>query len=93
MFNFLEKLRAKPDKTKKQMAFLVALSVCGIIFVVWLTVILPDFRNTETKQAQATALTPGLISTFSDTFSSGIQSIGSTFSELKTTLSSVTSKK
>ena len=45
MFNALEKLRQKPESVKKQIAFAVALSFAGIIFLVWLTVVYPDLRK------------------------------------------------
>ena len=49
MFDLIEKLRQKPNRTKKLIAFLGALLFVGIIFVIWLSVILPDFEHSQTK--------------------------------------------
>ena len=75
MFDFLEKLRHKPDKQKKQIAFFVAFLFVGIIFVVWLTVIYPDFRQSRVNQEKVANLEPGPFSTFTSQLSNGISSI------------------
>jgi len=67
MFNFIEKLRQKPDKTKKKVAFLSALFLCGIIFVVWLSVIFPGFREDQAKKQAVQKLEAGL-STMKDQY-------------------------
>lgn len=90
MFDFLEKLRAKPDRTKKQIAFLSALFFVGIIFVMWLSVIFPNWRESQSKEAKASEFPPSPISAFLGTFSSGISAISEEFSKLKDSISSLT---
>ena len=82
MFDFIEKLRAKPDRTKKQIAFAVSLFLAGIIFVIWLSVIYPDFSQKQAKQTEVSKQEPSPISNFSDTFSSGISAIGEQFNKI-----------
>ncbi|MBI4155768.1 MAG: hypothetical protein HY507_00870 [Candidatus Zambryskibacteria bacterium] len=88
MFDFLEKLRSKPEKVKKQIAFFVSIFLAGIIFVVWLSVIYPDFRQSQKQKQKVENLTPSPFSTFTTQLSSGISSISEKFSEIKNTISS-----
>ena len=88
MFNFLENLRAKPDKAKKHIAFLVALLFVGIIFVVWLSVIYPDFRQRQAETAStARAESPSPTSSFGSTFFSGISAIRDQVANIKNAVS------
>ena len=41
MFPLIEKLRQKPSRTKKQIAFVVSFLLAGVIFVIWLSIIYP----------------------------------------------------
>jgi hypothetical protein len=87
MFEILEKLRAKPDAAKKRFAFLTALSFAGIIFVIWLSIIYPDFQKTETqKKVEEKKISP--ISGFTDTVSSGFSALSEQFLSLKASISS-----
>jgi len=88
MFDLIEKLRAKPDSTKKQIAFLVALSVAGIIFVIWLSVIYPDWKEGEIKESNVAKIEPSPLSGFTSNFSNGLTSIKEQFSKLKESVSS-----
>jgi hypothetical protein len=47
MFNWLENMRKKPLSKRRLTAFSVALSFTGLLFVVWLTVWLPDFNRKQ----------------------------------------------
>jgi hypothetical protein len=89
MFNLIEKLRQKSDRTKKQIAFLTAFFIVGVIFVVWLSVIYPDFRQAQSQEARVSSLEPSPLSSFSDSVSSGVSSIKEKFSEIKTSVSSL----
>jgi len=89
MFDFIEKLRQKPDRTKKQIAFLVSLLLAGIIFVIWLSVIYPDFKQKQAKESAISKLEPSPLSNFTDTFSSGISAIGEQFNKIKESISSL----
>lgn len=81
MFNLIEKLRSKPDGVKNKIAFLTAFAFVGIIFVVWLSVIYPDFID-NSKKEQVTD-EPSPVSAFATTFFAGLSSIGDKFSEIK----------
>ena len=88
MFNLIEKLRQKSPRLKKQIAFLTSFSLAGIIFVIWLSIIYPDFRQTQANEQKASSLEPSPISAFGETFSSGISAIKDQFSQLKGAISS-----
>ncbi len=89
MFNLIEKLRQKPERVKKQIAFLGAFFIAGGIFVVWLSVIYPDFRKSQSQEAAVANLEPSPLSTFADSFFSGISSIREKFGEIKQSVSSL----
>ena len=90
MFNLLEKLRQKPAHIKKQVAFLVSFSVAGVIFVVWLSVIYPDFRERQSKEQKISSVEPSPVSSFGQTLTAGISSIKEQFGQLKNAVSSFT---
>lgn len=85
MNNFLEQIRKKPDTTKKWYAFAGALTFSGIIFLMWLTVIMPDFTAEQRQKNAALAKEPSPLDTLKETFSMGANAIGSQVDELKDT--------
>jgi len=89
MFNFIEKLRQKPDKTKKKVAFLSALFLCGIIFVVWLSVIFPGFREDQAKKQAVQKLEPSPLVTFKATFEAGLSTMKDQYTELRNSIAEV----
>ncbi|HEY4509118.1 MAG TPA: hypothetical protein VJC13_02445 [Candidatus Paceibacterota bacterium] len=89
MFPLIEKLRQKPSRTKKQIAFVVSFLLAGVIFVIWLSIIYPDFSQRQAKEISASKLEPSPISNFGETFSSGLSAIGAQFSKIKESLSSL----
>ena len=88
MFEIIEKLRQKSPRVKKQIAFLTSFSLAGIIFVIWLSVIFPDFRQTQANEQKVSNLEPSPISTFGQTFGAGISAIKDQFGKLKNGISS-----
>ena len=90
MFEIIEKLRQKSPRIKKQIAFLTSFSLAGIIFVIWLSVIYPDFRKTQANEQKASSLEPSPISTFGETLGTGISAIKEQFGKLKNGISSFT---
>ena len=88
MFELIEKLRQKSDRTKKQIAFLVALFFAGIIFVVWLSVVYPNFRQDQIVEQKVAKLEPSPIATFGETISSSFFGITEQFREMKSSISS-----
>ena len=90
MFEIIEKLRQKPDRTKKQIAFLVALLFAGIIFVIWLTVVYPSFKQDQKKVDAVSKLEPSPLKALGETFSTGASALGEEFGKLRETISSFT---
>ena len=88
MFDFLEKLRAKPDKVKKQISFFLALTFAGIIFAIWLSVIYPDFRLQQSHEQKVANLEPSPLSAFSETVSASLAAVLGQFSKIKSIISS-----
>jgi cytoskeletal protein RodZ len=83
MFNVIEDLREKGDNTKKRIAFLLALLFSGIIFVIWLTVIYPNFVNQKKEESALNENKEGPVTNFTDTISRGIFSIEKQIQGLK----------
>ena len=90
MFELIERLRRKPDRTKKQVAFLTAFFVAGVIFVIWLSVIYPDFRKRQKNIDRVANLEPSPLGTLGETFRTGFSAIGEQFTSLKESVSSLT---
>ena len=83
MYKYIEKLRQKSDTAKKRFAFLVSFLFVGIIFVVWLSVIYPGFREQKNINDKISANESSPLSTFKDIFSQGSSEIGNQFSKIK----------
>ena len=88
MFELIEKLRQKPDRTKKQIASVISLLLSGIIFVVWLSVIYPNFKQNQKQEIKARENSEGPLSGISQTVSGGVGSIRNQFSKMKEMISS-----
>jgi hypothetical protein len=86
MLDFLENLRNKPARLKKQIAFLVALTLAGVIFVIWLSVIYPNWRADQVTTPTPTEPSP--LSLFSTKFSAGLSAVSDQFSKIKDVISS-----
>ena len=91
MFDLLEKLRQKPEGTRHTIAFAMAFFVSAIILVVWLTVIYPDWSNSQSLQAKVVAKSPSPWSAFIDNISNGASAIGSQIGAIKGVISSFSS--
>ena|SRR3989344_6245925 len=87
MFEIIENLRQKPDGTKKRIAFLTSFFFSGLILVVWLSVIYPDFRQTQKKVEEVSKNSPSPISTFGDTVAEGFSKVGSEWGRMKEAMS------
>jgi hypothetical protein len=87
MFSLLEKLRQKPLRVRKQVAFLAAFGIAGFIFIIWISVIYPDWSDDQDRMKQAKTAVPGPADTFGETVRTGFSEISDQFKELKSTLS------
>jgi len=83
MFETIEKLREKPESSKKKIAFLTAFFVAGIIFVVWLSVVYPDLKMKNSKEKEVLKTEPSPLSAFEDTLSNGFLGLGEQLKNLK----------
>ncbi len=91
MYNFLEKIRNKPDRTKKQMAFVTAFCFAGVIFIVWFSIIYPNWHQAQNKENLASQLEPGPLETLGGIISTGVSSISDEVDKAKNTISSFAS--
>ncbi|MES3005299.1 MAG: hypothetical protein V4690_04345 [Patescibacteria group bacterium] len=91
MFELIEKLRSKPEATKKRVALLGALLFSLCIFGVWLSVVFPQIKNPPVVEEKGPA-TPSPLSAFTDNIADGFSSLQETFSDAKDSLTGVISE-
>jgi hypothetical protein len=87
VFELIEKLRGKPENVKKRIAFLSAFSLAGSIFVVWLSVIYPDFKDTEAKKENVAAVVESPTDSFSEALLGGFSHMMEQFQDLRKSVS------
>ncbi len=87
MFQTIEKLRGKPERTKKQIAFGGALLFAGIIFVIWLTVVYPSLKQEKNLGDKVNETKKSPVTSFKETFSAGVSGIGEQFKNIKEAIS------
>ncbi len=90
MFQLIEKLRNKSDNQKKQIAFLFSALFVGVIFIVWLSVIYPDFRKRESQEANAISVSDNSTDTFKTTISKSLSALGEQITNIKQVIHSLT---
>jgi hypothetical protein len=90
MFELLEKLRGKSERSRKLIALGFSFCVMLVILIIWATVLFPDWSASQSQQAKAVASSPSPLSTFGATIGDGFSAIGAQFGELKNTMSSIT---
>ncbi len=91
-FDWLEKMRNKPIKSQRLIAFAVALSFTGLLFVTWLSVLLPGFfhsRDVAQKNEEKNDTFDTPKDTFVENITSAWHTLGEQFGALKTTVSDV----
>ena len=88
MFNWLENIRKAPKGKKRFIAFSVALLSTGALFVVWLSVWLPDFFHGQ-NIAQKNDQFESPKDNFGETFSQAWSGVTSSFGQLKNIISQV----
>lgn len=81
MFEYIEKLRGKHDRTKKKIAFSIALVFAVVLFFFWSTVFLPDFQREQEANYVNKAKSP--VNNFTDVLSSGVAQIQKNFVDAK----------
>jgi len=91
MFEFLEKLRSKPEATKKRIAFFGALIFSGCILTIWLSVVLPQIKNFKIVEEPKTE-TPSPLSALGDNIYDGFSSIKEAFGGVKNSIDSFTTE-
>jgi hypothetical protein len=83
MFDYIEKLRGKSERTKKFIAAGVAFLVAGIILLFWIFSIMPDFAQQQAITARVQSATPSPFGALSQILSQGTSGIGGEISKLK----------
>ena len=85
MLNTIEKLREKPEPYRMRVAFVVAASISGIIFVVWLSVVGVRFNGGDERisEQEGPSLVAGVKEGFSEVFESGREQFDDSRRELE----------
>jgi hypothetical protein len=91
MFDYIEKLRQKSDKSKRWIAFLSSFSFAGLIFVVWLSVIYPDFRFQEKQRQTASANEASPVGSFFSNMKEGFAGVKKQVDDMKDVVSGISS--
>jgi hypothetical protein len=95
MFELLENLRRKPLSFRRRVALLTSFTFVSIIFVIWVSVIYPDFKKDQKlKQAAqveeaASNNAPTPVKSIGENLNQGFSGIGEKFGELKQTVYSI----
>ena len=83
MFDLIEKLRGKTERTKKLVAAGVAFIFAGIILLFWIFSVMPDFAQQQEITDRVQNATPSPLSTLSQILSQGASGIGNSLSKIK----------
>ncbi len=83
MFEFIERLRQKSDKTKKRIAFLSAFCFVGLILVMWLTIVYPDFSFVQKQKQTASVGDTGMFDSFFANITEGFGGIKNQIQSMK----------
>ncbi len=91
MFDLIEKIRNKPERAKKRIAFLTALSFSSVIAVIWLSVIYPDLRFVENQKQSAAAVESGPTESFFRNIKEGFSGAKQQIDNIKESISGIAS--
>jgi hypothetical protein len=83
MFDYIEKLRGKSERTKKLVAAGVAFFCAAIIFAFWIFSVMPNFAQQQQISARVQSYAPSPVSAFGQILSQGAAGIGGEISKLK----------
>ncbi len=89
MFEYIEKLRGKSEKTKKRIAFFGALGFSVVILGIWLSVVYPQIKNPEVVEKVQTG-GPSPLSALGDNIYDGFSSVRGAFGGFKETFDTFT---
>lgn len=92
MFNFIEKIRNKPEKTKTKIAFFTSFVFTGIIFTFWLVAVYPDFKEDIRIEKKIKKLEPSPVSTMGSILGDNISKIKEQVVSIKNITSSLNDK-
>ncbi|MFZ2523072.1 MAG: hypothetical protein WAW92_01665 [Minisyncoccia bacterium] len=91
MFEYLDKVRKKDEKIKKRIAFYVALACAAFIFIIWLTVSVPQIKNEKRAQDAIASTTKSPLSNFMAIISNGLIEAQKNVSEIKSAINVLSS--
>jgi hypothetical protein len=83
MFDYIEKLRGKSERTKKFIAAGGAFLFAGIVLLFWIFSVMPNFAQQQEVAARVQSASPSPFGTLSQIFSQGTSGIGGEISKLK----------
>ncbi len=89
MFDFFENMRQKPLSRRRLVAFGLALSITGLLFVVWLSVWLPDFFYTQNVESKNNSSFESPKDNVLDSIGSAWQTMQGEFVDLKSAIGGV----
>jgi dihydrodipicolinate reductase len=86
MFEYLDKLRKKEEKTRHRIALSVAFVFSFILFVVWLTVFLPNFEKENQIERLEQSRFKSPVTNFVDALSGSVMKVQESISNAKNML-------
>ena len=91
MLNTIEKLRERPVAYRKRIAFIIAISITGIIFLVWLSVLGVRFDNNKSVivEVENDGFLEEAQKEFSGVFENGVEQFSNVKKELENLVGSV----
>ncbi len=89
MFQLIEKLRQKPERTKKRIAFLASFSFSILILGVWFSVIYPDFKFKEKQKQSASVNQASPASSFFGNILEGFSGVKKQLGDVKNLVGSI----
>ncbi len=89
MFEYLDKVRKKDEKTKKWIAFLAALLFSVVIFIIWITISLPQIENEKRIRDAEASTTKSPLTNFLDVLSNGIVEVQKNVTEIKSAINQI----
>ncbi len=89
MFQFIEKLRQKPEGAKKRIAFLASFSFSVLILGIWFSVIYPDFKFKEKQKQSASVNQASPASSFFENILEGFSGVKKQLGDVKDLVGSI----
>jgi hypothetical protein len=83
MFDYIEKLRAKPEQAKRRIAIGVAFGFSFLVFIFWIFSVVPDIGQEQQISDRVQSASPSPFAALTQIFSQGTSGIGDKISKIK----------